>query len=256
MNSLDTYIRPLVKPEVTLYTTCKDRVGDLRHNFLANIADNPHPEVQFVLLNYSSRSPDVDLWVRENLGQHIETGKVVYGLVRGHRWWAPSHPKNVAFRLGDGKTRCNVDADNRTSRDFGAYLAVKAAEGTKLFFSRLANSTYGRIAVNEELFAQVGGYDESFVGYGWEDVDLEERIMALGHTGCAIPKRFLVATEQTPAQRSTNYHTALGPTARQNEINKTASQQNLADKIFVANQGWPWGSATVEVNWRYVLSLQ
>src|SRR5690606_18126835 len=95
-----------------------------------------------------------------------------------------SHSKNLAFRLSDGEIVCFLDADNFTGKGFASFIIQHFANNRKTFLSVdrsvQASDNFGRICVRREDFIRVRGYDESMVGYGWEDIDLINRLKQLG----------------------------------------------------------------------------
>lgn len=154
-----------------------------------NIADNcQYPNIEFVLLDYGS-TDGLEQWVEQEMQQHIESGILVY-----YRTYAPdnfmrSHSRNMAFRLASGDLLCNVDADNFTGKGFAQYLNNMFTAENNIFVSvdssGLVGRTgdiYGRFCCRKEDFVAVGGLDEDFIRYGWEDIDLYNRLKLHGLT--------------------------------------------------------------------------
>jgi hypothetical protein len=62
--------------------------------------------------------------------------------------------------------------------------------------------TWGTVLCSRKGFADAGGYDEAFVGWGGEDDDLYERLKLLGYAESAYPAQFVDAIRHDDAERT------------------------------------------------------
>jgi len=168
---------------ISICTVCKNRAYHYKQTILKNIDDHKNEaNVEFVLLDYNSED-DLELWVQNNLSEHIESGLFNYYKTFDPMYFERSHSRNMAFRLAKGDLICNVDADNYTGPLFSSYLIDQFKKNDKVFvcaggqFDNIARSDIGgRICVNSKDFQAVGGYDEGMTSYGFEDFDLINRL--------------------------------------------------------------------------------
>ena len=233
-------------PGLTFCTSAMGRAMDVQNNLVRSMTANPG--AKFVLLNYSSLD-HLDRWAKQALPLYIERGQLTYAIYWGAEYWQPSHARNVAAHLVETRLMCNLDADNFAPAGFDGWLLSQYSTGQKLLVSRKADSSYGRIAIDTELFRSLGGYNEAMTGYGWEDVDLEERALASGIKAAVIPAEFLVCTEQSRAIKTENYPPKDCNLQQSNDRNQEISRENLARKDLVANRRLAPGAGIVQVNW-------
>jgi len=201
INGLEPYqCRKTPRALVSFCITCKDRVSHLQETLPRNLAWHADdPDVEFVILNYNS-SDHLHDWVRDMFGQLRRDGRVVYFLNSGPSAFHASHAKNQAFRLARGSILCNLDADNFTGANFAGYLrrelqTLDFLSGGVIEDDRIVATNVrgveGRNVVPRESFWALGGFDEDFDSWGYEDSNLSERMMLLGLTGRTIDDAYL-----------------------------------------------------------------
>ena len=208
--------------KLSLCTTCMGRAHHLRQTLPRNLADCvdwSRPEaVEFVVLDYSSRDGLAD-WITTDAGlrPYLDAGILRFARSDGHPHFRHSHAKNMAHTLASGDFLCNVDADNYTGRGFADYLRSvfrrrpNSVVATNRFDRRLNAETYkgsmGRLAMSAEIFAALGGYDESarFRGWSGEDTDLLIRAFRMRHRLVMIRnRRFLKVVPHSDLERIRN----------------------------------------------------
>ncbi len=185
---------------VSFCITCKGRLIHLRETLPRNLAwHEDDPDVEFVILNYNS-DDNVGEWIKDAYGAEIESGRVVHFFNPEPALFRASHAKNQAFRLARGMILCNLDADNFTGPGFAAYVrkqlkAFDFLSGGVIEHDRIiatnVSGVEGRNALPRELFWTLGGFDEHFSNWGYEDSNLSERMMALGLAGATIDNHYL-----------------------------------------------------------------
>lgn len=185
---------------VSFCITCKDRLSHLQQTLPQNIASHADdPDVEFVILNYNS-SDHLHDWMRDTYEELRRSDRVVYFLNSDPTLFHASHAKNQAFRLARGSILCNLDADNYTGANFASYLREQlqtldflsggVIEDNRIIATNV-RGVEGRNVVPRELFWALGGFDEDFNSWGYEDSNLSERMMLLGLVGRTIDDKFL-----------------------------------------------------------------
>lgn len=199
------------QPLVSFCTTCKDRLVHLQQTLPKNLASHADdPDVEFVILNYNS-GDSLHEWMRRACGGLIESGRVAYFFNPKPTMFHASHAKNQAFRLARGSILCNLDADNYTGTDFAEYIrrqlqTLDFLSGGVIERDRIiatnVRGVEGRNVVPRELFWALGGFDEDFSSWGYEDSNLSERMMALSLAGETVHDDFLSCIEHDDELRT------------------------------------------------------
>jgi hypothetical protein len=186
--------------KVSYCTTCKGRLHHLKETLPANLAaESNNPNVEFVVLDYDSND-GLGEWIRSNFTEEIKTGRLRYARYEPAPYFKMSHAKNMAHRLATGDILYNLDADSTTTTDFSTWLQQHFSQQPKSVVSSLPTKTTnylwergvgrllgskltpvdGKIAIRREDFEELGGYDETFTGWGAEDFNLVLRARELG----------------------------------------------------------------------------
>lgn len=179
---------PMRKIKLSFVTVAMNRVEHIKKTLPQNIADNQCVGIEFILLDYNS-SDGLSEWVKENLSEHLKSGKLKLYRTDQPKAFNRSHSRNMAFCLANGEIVCGVDADNYTGKDFDKYILLQFSENKDILLkvetTREAKKrdTFGRFACINANFHVVGGYDETMKSYGSEDIDLYQR---LEMAGCSV----------------------------------------------------------------------
>ena len=246
---LNPTIRPLPDtPRVTLYTTCMGREEQINHTFVKNIEDNSdYPNLEWVLINYNSPG-GLEAWAKEKLIEYIKEDKVSYFRIINRHDFHMAHAKNVGARLCRGDIVCNVDADHFTGKHFVRFLVDTFRTNNKLIVhghpAVTGKSSGGRIAHHKDVLSLLGGYDETMLGWGFEDADFVNRANALGFPSEIVQEAsYMVSLSHSDSERVAHCKGSQD-VWHSHEINKQLAQRNYRRGRFVANKGEHWGSAT------------
>jgi glycosyltransferase involved in cell wall biosynthesis len=235
---------------ISLCTTCMGRLNDLVQTLPKNIADNAtYPNLQFVLLDYNSND-GMESWVKENMGTHIESGRLVYGRTKEPKWYHMAHSRNVAFKLATGEIVCNVDADNWTGPGFADALNRLANEQPEhAVFVKGWRLLRGRVGLyRKEWMELVGGYDESLTGYGHDDRDMVDRALLQGFRLMWFGSDYVTRIKTGRGEKVANMEIKNWKATE--TANKARSTENIAGGILKSNQGREWGKAVLRVNFK------
>ena len=200
--------------------------------------------VEIVLIDYNS-GDGLEAWVRENMATEVRAG-----LLRVFRTGRPptydsSHAKNVAHRQCRGSIVCNLDADNFVSPEWLTFIFETFGREPRSIV-RPADSpsgVNGRLALPWCDFAAMGGYDESFVGYGYDDAaDLFARAVASGLRPTQPSSQFTTAIAHPDAERVAAFPSGYKDKGATEATHRVASRRNVATGRLAANAGRDWGS--------------
>lgn len=200
--------------KVSFCTTCMNRTTHLKQTYLKNITDNlDYPNVEFILVDYNS-SDGLQEWVRENLTEYMEKDIVKVYRTKKPKEFHMSNAKNIAHSMATGDIVCNLDADNYAGKDFAYYInhvcttnkqPIGFFDKDKLPVNVNSRGIGGRIFLFKKDFLTLGGYDERFSGWGYEDEDFINRAIKLGLKKSPITLPFLNGISHTNTQRDKNH---------------------------------------------------
>lgn len=143
------------------------------------------PNIEFILLDYNS-TDGLSKWVKTELEDYIEIGLLKYYKIVDPvlKYFSHPHSRNVAFRLASGEFLYNANADYfidlKSLVDIYSHMTVNDPVALIADVNKAEKDNFGRICFRKEDFYKVGGYDETFEGYGYEDTDLCLRLGIAG----------------------------------------------------------------------------
>jgi len=235
--------------QISVVTTCMNRLSDIKQTFLKNVEDNAdYPEAQFVLLNYNSKD-GLDDWAKKNLTGLIKEGRVDYYKTSIPEYYSMTHSRNIAFRMADGELIHSVDADHFTCHGFCSRMNALANHYQhKTIFVKSKQKNRGRLGFFKKEFIKLGGYDESIIGYGFDDKDLLFRAAASGFTVVKYGGDFCRITtdhRRHPVDSYAEEDKDWKYTQRRNALQSILS---IFSKKLVANKGRAWGQTKLIKN--------
>lgn len=199
-----------VENTLCFFTVAMNRLHHLEQTLPQNLADNNLATTRFLVLDYNS-TDGLHKYILTHFVDELKSGKLEYHRYAHAKYFSHSHSRNLAVNLTDTSYVCNIDADNFTGKNFDEFLQRKFSQHPKAVISGLSNpqqiyGAFGRMATRRADFIDVGGYDEDFLGYGFEDYDLVSR---LEHNGL---EKVLI---DTPAYLNTVAHDNTDRIARE-----------------------------------------
>lgn len=160
-----------------------------------------------------------------------------------------SHSRNVAFLAAAGEIVNNVDADNWTNAGFAAYVNRLANQcPRKAIFAKGKRLLRGRIGFFKDEWVDMGGYDERFEGYGYEDIDILHRAWTAGYTLMWYGGDYVHRLETLPHMKVARMKNQDG--AQTAEAHKALSEKNIEQGRYRVNDGFRWGAAWLVKNFK------
>ncbi len=165
----------------------------------------PYGNVEFVLLDYNSQDGLED-WVRSHCTEHLDAGYLQYCRTTEPACFKRSHSRNMAFRLASGDILVNVDADNFIGAGFADFIAQVFTKHANMYLTPeyVIRDVMGRLAVKQEDFYAVNGYNEHMEGYGFEDLELYNRLSKTRQQLFFSDKKYLQAIHHSNQERFAN----------------------------------------------------
>lgn len=184
----------------SIITTCKGRLHHLRFTLPLFVAQ-AGVDHEVIVVDYDD--PDeCHRWIASQPKDNI---KVVHVPDRTH--FNLSHARNCGAQIATGKVLCFLDADVLTPSSLLVNImelfASSRAPGVVLATRFLRSQ--GQIAVLADVFHHVRGYDESLLGWGYEDNDFADRVTH--HVGplARSPKGWVQLIEHDDDARVAHY---------------------------------------------------
>ena len=145
---------------------------------------------------------------------------VDYGCEQGTGSWVPKeHPsaklvevkddptfcvaraRNIGAAKASKRFLCFADADVLINMDLGEWCSENARTQAFYLNSGRVRELHGFVICSKESFEKIGGYDEAFRGWGSEDFDLYERLLAAGLARASVPDHALTGIKHGDEER-------------------------------------------------------
>lgn len=194
---------------LSFIVTCKGRLDHLRQS-LPRLVSQPNSDV--IVVDYDCPD-DAATWVQ---GAHpaVRVVKVVD---------RPEFNRSRACNHGGRAARtpwlCFVDADILVDAKFTDTLTPLLTRPHYLVADPPGPQFNGTIVMAKKDFVRIGGYDEVFEGWGWEDFDIRERLDLARAVERPFPSVLLTAIAHTDDLR-TRFHRqkAMKESAKRNIV--------------------------------------
>jgi glycosyltransferase involved in cell wall biosynthesis len=174
-----------------------NRTEHLKQTLPKNIEDNlSYENLEFLVLDYNS-TDGLEEWMETEMKEYIEKGILHYYKTTEPDFFHRSHSRNMILLKASGDIICNIDADNYTGKFFASYINRQFNHNDNILLANdiikqaKHSEAQGRFCTWKKDFIKVTGYDESMESYGYEDIDLYNRIELLGRTRVSIDNLFL-----------------------------------------------------------------
>jgi hypothetical protein len=193
-----------------------------------------HGRVEWVILNLKKAGADETEWaasdalIRDRGADLIRRGYLTYvtGTLDSYHQCVC---KNLVKAAAHGRFLINLDIDNRISIKDTIQLLTLDLDHVMYhgFDGKWGTGSSGMFGLPRSLFRELGGYNEDFLPYGYDEMDLMNR--------ATIASKFPVhrfSSRQTAVQNTDTDRTAhladSRPLQEQNIANRERSQENIA----------------------------
>jgi glycosyltransferase involved in cell wall biosynthesis len=170
-------------------------------------------QVHYCLIDYSCPDHCGD-WITNAFPEDIRRGRCVVEHVPGQCFFNKCAAHNAGARRAvceGAQYVCFLDADTLVDPDLFSWLIPRLVTG-QFFIAALqpndkdVHSLTGLLVVSAADFAQSGGFDESFRGWGGEDIEMRLRLHVLhGLSFADVPLSFIRPLEHADLLRGVNY---------------------------------------------------
>jgi hypothetical protein len=222
---------------ISFCQTSRNRLWQLKETLSSNLR-TIEEDCEIVLVDYGS-TDGLARWVWQNYKPFIQNRTLTFFEVRNTVRWSSPCAKNLAHRLSAGGYLFNLDADNFiSSNDIRMIRELATTDNPCHQFSGdFGDGSFGRIGLSRALFFELGGYDETMLPMGGQDIDLLRRLKALGRTPKNLPGPEKAAIINTFSQKmasvgrgQTNEELAQRNWRDMEEINQVISKIRLASE--------------------------
>ncbi len=230
----DAFSVPVNK--ISFCTTCCFREKQLQRVLLRNaeiVARNSH--VEWIIVHYLSG--EIEPSIFESL--KFFSNRVVYVGILDKLDWHVSFAKNLAHKVGVGDILVNIDCDNFIDDSVTVidHFFSRGCRALHMWSGIGRDGTCGRIALKSDLFFALGGYDESFLPMGYQDLDLLARARAMNVPVLWSPCKPQVAIKNTKRQ-SVEHCASQGVVWESyDNANRLRSMENIGNGRLRANVG-------------------
>ncbi len=191
-----------------------NRGAHLRETLPVNIMENcRYPNIEFIVLDYNS-GDGLEEWGKTNWSDFTDAGILKYYKTYDPEYFDRTHSRNMTIKLASGDICCMVDADNYAGPGFASWVDSIFADRSEKFVLTTLRKDHipyrdqgGKICFRKDHVLDVSGYDESFVGYGMDDVDVVNRLEKSGGKRVYIEDdRYLRYISHSNADRLKNHY--------------------------------------------------
>jgi GR25 family glycosyltransferase involved in LPS biosynthesis len=244
---------PRKKIKISFLTSSMNRCNHLKQTLTKNIDTLNQIDglnYEYILLNFNS-TDDTHNWSLQQSFYNNSNFKYIH--TNKYKFFNMSISKNILGKTAEGEVLCWVDADNILSEQYITDLIEVYSSKKNIFtfvdYHENKKGLTGRISCKLIDFYEVGGYDESFDGWGYEDVDFRLRLKLVGLTEVecggveqidTIDTEKFANYEKIPKKLDTN-SSFKNFEYSSNLQNFAKSQVNIINRNYRVNSNSEWG---------------
>jgi len=225
--------------KISFCTQAMNRTEHVRVTLKQNLkAVHDYERVEFILVDFNS-TDGLEQYVKDELQEYIDRDILFYYKTDDPKYYHNSKAKNLSHRLSTGDVIVNMDADNLFCNDpysesFSFWIIkMFLSYGNKIILNPIYQSSVGgRIITSSKTFYDLGGYDETFEAWGWEDADFYQRALLYGAIPYVIDEKFCCAYHHTNRIRLANYDPKVLETYNEN-VQSEQQRADIVDSYFL-----------------------
>ena len=181
-------------PTFAIVTTCKGRLHHLKQTLPLMAAQGPN---EIIVVDYGCPDGTAN-WIEATFPD------VTVVRLDDDPGFSASRARNAGARAAGCDWLCFVDADVLIAPGLLDWMRDHADSRHFYQVGKRHNQLsmlFGTITCPREAFERVGGFDEAFMGYGYEDSDLCDMLRQIGVTRAEYDRRFVSAIPHDDATR-------------------------------------------------------
>ena len=162
--------------KISIATSCMDRNDMLIQTLPTWLL---HPVKEIIIVDWSSKKPIVET-LKEN---NINDNRITVIRVKDKIYYEHSLARNLKISLCNTEWVFSVDSDVKIYENF--FEEIYKLTGRKLYclpFNSVVDSRFGSTLFRKEDYINVGGCNTKMTGWGYEDMDLNQRLLDSGCT--------------------------------------------------------------------------
>lgn len=197
-------------PNLWVVTTCMGRLNHLRCSVPLVLR---HHQVHQCIVDYSCPDHCGD-WIRTQFPSAVDSGRCVVESVSGHTLFNKCSALNAGARRAQregAQYLCFLDADTLVDRECFNWL-LPQLEKRRFFIAARQSSDFdlpsltGLLVVSADEFARTDGFDETFRGWGFEDIEMRLRLHIVhGLAYADVPLSLVQPIAHDDQMRSASY---------------------------------------------------
>jgi len=225
---------------ISVCIPCKNRVNTLAKTMRSYIkAANLSPPVEFMIVDYNSKDDLVEyikyVWKKKLLKP---PNKLSYAKYMGRKYYHLAHAYNLAVKASIGEYIIVSGTEFICPKYF--FQRVRQGINNGHVWMRIRATNSGMLILRRKEFMECGGYDERFELYGGEDKDIIFRLKRRGIRKKVLYKR-QIPKIRTIDKRKIKYYNSKMTKNEMMAHNAAIREENIKNKVLVANEGKPWG---------------
>jgi len=202
---------------------------DININLIKKFNEDNDNKFELSLCNYDSKD-GLDNYIKKNYQEHIDSGLLVYTRVINKKYFERSHAKNIAHKYSTGDVLINLDSDNFLNYNVIQYFNDFFTNNNIDSVVLCDKKNFGLIGLSRNNFYKLGGYNEKMIVYGFEDIDLVNRLKKYLYCKkhylpppyeyndkCTIYQSDLIKIENSPKIIDDNVYNSLSDYIQYNE---------------------------------------
>lgn len=170
---------------ISVIVTCKGRLHHLKQTLPLLVDAGPE---EIIVVDYDCPDGTAD-WVE---GEYSSVSTI---RVKNERHFSLSRARNIGARAARQEWLCFIDADIKVQRGFFSWF--ESVGHPRCFYRIWGNQTdvhkelWGTCFISKEAFKKIRGYDETFGGWGGEDVDFYDRLKMANYAEDSLAADYL-----------------------------------------------------------------
>ncbi len=187
--------------KVTIVTTCMQRLSFLKKSLPTWVRRTSFP---VIVVDYSCPEGTAE-WVEgSGFTDRVSVVRREARMKDGRRIFNPSRARNAGAECVSEGWLLFLDSDVLVQEGFESWVLNNLYTDSMLAVVGRPSALFGILGVHTQAFRAAAGYDESFTGWGGEDMDLRIRLNLLGLNCRALPESLVASLPHSNQLRASN----------------------------------------------------